>query len=119
MKPWRKADPEMVERFHEAAAGIEGLTVRKMFGYPAGFIGGNMAMCLFADTVIVRLSEDQRRERLEAGWHLFEPMPGQPMREYMALPEPVAADPAETRRWMNEAAAFVRTMPPKAPKPKR
>ena len=30
------------ERFEAAVAGIEGLEQRKMFGYPAGFIGGNL-----------------------------------------------------------------------------
>jgi TfoX/Sxy family transcriptional regulator of competence genes len=117
MDPWRKPEAEMVDRFHEAAAGIEGLDIRKMFGFPAGFIGGNMAVGLHQETLIVRLPDDERRERLDAGWQLFEPMPGRPMREYVALPDAVAADPAEARRWMERAAAYVRTLPPKAPKP--
>lgn len=114
--PWRKPQAEMVDRFHEAAAGIEGLDVRKMFGFPAGFIGGNMAVGLHQDTLIVRLPEDERRERMDSGWQQFEPMPGRPMREYLALPETVAADPTEARRWMERAAAYVRTLPPKAAK---
>lgn len=117
--PWRKPEPEMVDRFYEAAAGIEGLDIRKMFGFPAGFIGGNMAVGLHQETLIVRLPEDDRRERLDSGWQLFEPMPGRPMREYLALPDAVAADPTEARRWMERAADYVRTLPPKAPKPKR
>jgi TfoX/Sxy family transcriptional regulator of competence genes len=116
MDPWTKAKPETVDRFHEAAAGIEGLEIRKMFGYPAGFIGGNMAVGVFAQTLLVRLPEEERRERLESGWQQFEPMPGRPMREYLALPEAVAADATEARRWMERAAAYVRTLPPKAPK---
>jgi TfoX/Sxy family transcriptional regulator of competence genes len=116
MDPWRKPQAEMVDRFHEAAAGIEGLDIRKMFGFPAGFIGGNMAVGLHQDTLIVRLPEDERRGRLEAGWQQFEPMPGRPMREYLALPEAIAADPSEARRWMERAADYVRTLPPKAPK---
>jgi len=116
MDPWRKPQPEMVERFHEAAAGIDGLDIRKMFGFPAGFIGGNMAVGLHQESLIVRLPEDERRERLDSGWQLFEPMPGRPMREYVALPEAVAADPTQARRWMERAARYVRTLPPKAPK---
>jgi TfoX/Sxy family transcriptional regulator of competence genes len=116
MDPWTKAKPETVDRFHEAAAGIEGLEIRKMFGYPAGFIGGNMAVGVFAQTLLVRLPEQERRERLDSGWQQFEPMPGRPMREYLALPESVAADATEARRWMERAAAYVRTLPPKAPK---
>ena len=116
MDPWRKPEAEMVDRFHEAAAGIEGLDIRKMFGFPAGFVGGNMAVGLHQDTLIVRLPDDERRERLEQGWQQFEPMPGRPMREYLALPEAIAADASEARRWMERAADYVRTLPPKAPK---
>ncbi|MGH2382012.1 MAG: hypothetical protein ACRDG7_12440 [Candidatus Limnocylindria bacterium] len=74
--PWRKPAPELVERFHAAVAGIEGLEVRKMFGFPAAFIGGNMTAGL---------------HRLAAGWSTF----------------------------VERAAAYVRTLPPKAPKPSR
>ncbi len=119
MDPWRKPQAEMVDRFDEAAAGIEGLDIRKMFGFPAGFIGGNMAVGLHQDTLIVRLPEDERRERMDSGWLQFEPMPGRPMREYLALPDSVAADPTEARRWMERAAAYVRTLPPKAPKARK
>ena len=78
-----------------------------------------MAVGLHQDTLIVRLPDDERRERLEQGWQQFEPMPGRPMREYLALPEAIAADASEARRWMERAADYVRTLPPKAPKAAR
>jgi TfoX/Sxy family transcriptional regulator of competence genes len=115
--PWRKAPPELVDLFHEAVDGIEDLEVRKMFGFPAGFIGGNMTAGLHQDTIMVRLSDDERQACLDSGWSLFEPMPGRPMREYVALPVEVMADAAETRSWIERAAAYVRTLPPKAAKP--
>jgi TfoX/Sxy family transcriptional regulator of competence genes len=113
---WKKASPELVDRFHEAVAGIDGVEVRKMFGFPAAFIAGNMTAGLHQDTVMVRLPGAEREERIAEGWSLFEPMPGRPMREYVALPPQVAADVAATRRWIERAAAHVRTLPPKAPK---
>ena len=42
-EPWRTSPPDLIERFHEAVAGIEGVDVRKMFGYPAAFVGGKRA----------------------------------------------------------------------------
>ena len=114
---WRKSSPKLVDRFHEVVAGIEGLEVRKMFGYPAGFVGGNMVAGLHQESMIVRLPDDERAERLAAGWSQFEPMPGRPMREYVALPSEVVADPDEARRWIERAAAYVRSLPPKAAKP--
>lgn len=117
--PWRKPQPELVDRFHEIVAGIEGIEVRKMFGFPAGFVGGNMAVGLHQESFIVRLPEAERQARLADGWSLFEPMPGRPMREYVALPPEIAADVDAARDWMGRAAAHVRTLPPKEPKARR
>jgi TfoX/Sxy family transcriptional regulator of competence genes len=117
--PWRKSAPALVDRFHETVAGIEGVEVRQMFGFPAGFIGGNMAFGLHQDSFIVRLPDDERRDRLDAGWAQFEPMPGRPMREYLALPPEVVEDPDAARAWAERAAAYVRTLPAKVPKPRK
>ncbi len=38
---WRKAPPELIDRFAAAVAGVEGLEQRQMFGYPAAFMRGN------------------------------------------------------------------------------
>ena len=118
-EPWRKSSDDLVARFHEAVAGIEGLEVRKMFGYPAGFVGGNMAVGLHQESFIVRLPEDERAARLADGWDQFEPMVGRPMREYVALPSGVAADLEQARHWAERAAEYVRTLPPKVPKPRK
>lgn len=113
---WRKAPDELVERFGAVVAGIDGLETRRMFGYPAGFIGGNMVTGLHQESWIVRLPEEVRRGQLDAGWSTFEPMAGRPMREYLALPSSVAEDPDVARGWVERAADYVRTLPPKAPK---
>jgi TfoX/Sxy family transcriptional regulator of competence genes len=117
--PWRKSPEELQERFAAAVAGIEGLEQRKMFGYPAGFIGGNMTTGLHQESWIVRLPADERTRLLDEGWSTFEPMAGRPMREYLALPNGVIDDPDQARAWVERAAAYVRTLPPKAPKASR
>ena len=117
--PWRKAPADQVERFHEAVAGIDGVEVRKMFGYPAAFIGGNLTAGLHQESVMVRLPDAERLERLADGWTLFEPMPGRPMREYVAPPPEVAADVVAMRHWVERAAVHVRMLPPKAAKPRK
>lgn len=116
MAPWRKLKPDLVDRFHEMVVPIDGLVVRKMFGSPVGFVNGNMAATLIQDTFLVRLPQPQLQERLDAGWSQFEPMPGRPMREYVALPEDVAADTGQAREWFDHAVDYVRTLPPKEPK---
>jgi TfoX/Sxy family transcriptional regulator of competence genes len=116
---WRKASPELVERFEAAVAGIEGLEQRQMFGYPAAFVGGNMVSGLHQESWIVRLGEDERSSLADQGWQTFSPMPGRPMREYLALPEGVAADLQAARSWVERAAAYGRTLPPKPPRKSR
>jgi hypothetical protein len=117
--PWRKAPADLQERFETAAAGIDGLEQRQMFGYPAGFIGGNLTTSLHQESWIVRLPDAERQERLDAGWSAFEPMPGRPMRGYVALPDEIASDVEQARAWVERAAAYVRTLPPKVPKPRK
>ena len=73
------------------------VTVRPMFGSIAAFAGGQMFMCLFADELYFRLGEADRTELLSAGGGPLEPMPGRPMREYVALP-----------KWQSGAAADAR-----------
>ena len=114
--PWHKPDPELVDRFHAAATGVEGVELRKMFGFPAAFVGGNMAAGLHQETMIVRLPDTERAARLAEGWSLFEPMPGRPMREYVGLPADVTADADAARAWIERAAAYAATLPPKSAK---
>jgi TfoX/Sxy family transcriptional regulator of competence genes len=113
---WRKSSEELQQRFQAGVAGIDGLEVRQMFGYPAAFIGGNLTTSLHQESWIVRLDDVERASRLEAGWSTFEPMPGRPMRGYVALPAEVASDPDQARSWVERAAAYVRTLPPKPKK---
>jgi TfoX/Sxy family transcriptional regulator of competence genes len=117
--PWRKSPQDLQERFAAAAAGIEGMEQRQMFGYPAAFIGGNLTTSLHQESWIVRLPDAERQECLDAGWSAFEPMPGRPMRGYVAMPDEVAADPEQALAWVGRAAAYVRTLPPKAAKSKK
>ena len=113
---WAKSSDEARERFEAGVAGIEGLEQRQMFGYPAAFIGGNLTTSLHRESWIVRLPDAEREQRVAAGWSDFEPMPGRPMRGYVAMPPEVAADPDQARAWVERAAAFVRTLPPKPPR---
>jgi TfoX/Sxy family transcriptional regulator of competence genes len=115
---WRRSPEKLKERFEATIVGIEGLEQRQMFGYPAAFIAGNLTTSLHQDSWIVRLPEAELQACLDAGGSAFEPMPGRPMRGYAALPPDVAADPDQARDWVERAAAYVRTLPPKSPKPK-
>ena len=89
---------------------------RQMFGYPCGFVNGNMFIGLFADSMFVRLPEDSRDELMSIGGAPFEPMPGRPMRDYVVIPNTILAKPAELKAWAGKALRYGIALPPKKKK---
>jgi TfoX/Sxy family transcriptional regulator of competence genes len=111
---WEKAPAELADRFTATVSPLPGAEVRKMFGYPAGFVNGHMFTGIFASSWFVRLPDDQRAELAAAGGSEFAPMPGRPMREYLVLPDALAADADAAEPWVRRALEFVNQLPPKA-----
>jgi TfoX/Sxy family transcriptional regulator of competence genes len=114
MPKFEKSSPELIARFDAAAARFPEAERRKMFGYPALFVGGNLVTGLFAQTWMIRLADDDRAALLELpGAAPFEPMAGRQMKGYATLPEDVVADDDALDDWVRRAIAFGRTLPGK------
>src|SRR5713101_2484109 len=86
MPSFTRSPPELVERFGQIVDGYPAAERKKMFGYPAAFIGGNMATGLFADHWVVRLPDAEIEPAKSAGASSFEPMPGKPMKSFVVIP---------------------------------
>ena len=110
---WERSPDELVERFGRVLDGFPEVERRKMFGYPAAFIGGNMVTGLHQRNWVVRLPEDAQQEALAAGATTFDPMGGRPMKAFVALPAAVIDDDARIGEWVRRAIEHGRTMPPK------
>jgi TfoX/Sxy family transcriptional regulator of competence genes len=114
MPKFEKSPPELVARFDAAAARFPEAERRKMFGYPALFVGGNLVTGLFAEKWMIRLPDDHRAELLDLpGAGPFEPMAGRLMKGYATLPDDVVADDAALDGWVRRAIAFGQTLPAK------
>ena len=114
MPKFEKSSPELIARFDAAAARFPAAEPRKMFGYPALFVGGNLVTGLFAQTWMIRLPDDDRAELLELpGAAPFEPMAGRRMKGYATLPDDVVADDEALDHWVRRAIAFGQTLPAK------
>jgi TfoX/Sxy family transcriptional regulator of competence genes len=114
MPPFEKSPPELVARFDAAAPRFPEAQRRKMFGYPALFVGGNLVTGLFADTWMIRLAEPDLAELLTLpGATPFSPMAGRTMKGYATLPPDVVADDAALGGWLERAVAFGKTLPAK------
>ena len=110
---FEKSPPWLLELFGEALAGTPGER-RQMFGYPCGFLNGQLFCGLFASSMFVRLGEAERQELLShEGACVFDPMGGRPMREYVVLPRDVLDDAGALRNWLSRAAAYAAALPPK------
>lgn len=117
---WTKAPQSMVDLFDAHLPASPGVERRKMFGYPTGFVNGNLFAGLFQDIAFARLPPGLHAELdAEFGARLFEPMPGRPMRAYVVLPEDVVEDEERFGQALAAACAFTAALPPKAKKAPR
>jgi hypothetical protein len=109
-----KSPPELVERFNAVLARYPDVTRRQMFGYPAAFIGGNLATSLFETGWVMRLSDTDRDEMMKLdGAQTFAPMPGRPMTGYAIVPPSIVVDDVALESWLERAFTYVRSLPPK------
>jgi TfoX/Sxy family transcriptional regulator of competence genes len=122
MSPWDKPNVRLVKLLDEIVATLEfdaPVDYRPMFGCPAYFTGGNLFAGVWQETMMLRLSEDERAEIAAAGGRPFEPMPGRAMKEYVALPPDMMADRDVAAAWVRKAAAYAASLPPKEKKPRK
>lgn len=115
-----KPAPADVEWFDALLPDRPDVRRKPMFGNLAGFVGDTMFLCLLGDQVAVRLDEAGRSELLaQDGAEPFGPMPGRPMKEYVALPPAWRAEPHQARAWVERSHDYAATIPPKPAKPKK
>ena len=112
MPKWKPAPQEWIKAFDDAMPDVPGATRRKMFGYPAVFLNGNMAAGLHEQGLILRLPEAQRVRAIGEGARPFEVM-GRVMREYVVAPAALAGRTADVRKWLKRSLDYVATMPAK------
>src|SRR5579862_8253011 len=101
---WTKSPPTLVELFDQVAPRAPGVEHRKMFGYPAAFVNGNMFAGLHQANLVLRLPEGQLAEFLALdGAQPFEPMPGRPMKGYAVAPQQMLNDKPALSSWLQRS----------------
>ena len=109
-----KSPAALIERFDAVAARHPQAERRKMFGYPALFVGGNMATGLYEDKWVVRLFDEDLATLLELpGAAPFSPMPGRSMKGWASLPAAMVDDDAALEPWLERSLAFAGSLPSK------
>jgi TfoX/Sxy family transcriptional regulator of competence genes len=120
MPSFDKPSPKLVALFEQLTAGLPMAEPRRMFGNPAAFANGQMFASLFGEHMILRLPEAEREAFIKAyDTHLFAPMPGKPMREYVEVPPALLKAGRPLEEWLLKGAAYAQSLPPKKAKARR
>lgn len=106
-------DEALAERVRDALAPRADLTERKMFGGIAFMVGGNMAIGVLGDDLMVRL-DPADAERALAEQHV-RPMDftGRPMKGMVFVEPAATATDDDLAGWVDAGADFAASLPPK------
>jgi len=90
-----------------------------MFGAPCYFVNGNMFAGAFSDMIFARFSDKDRDQLTKEGLgEDFVPRSGKRMKEYRVFTAKAVGDPSVIDLWLGRSYAYVRSLPPKAKKPR-
>ena len=99
-------DEPLAQRIREELSGEEGVTERKMFGGIAFMVGGNMALGVRDEELMVRLGDV---EEALAQPHTRQSMMGErPMKGIILV-----SQDADLGAWIARGVAYARSLPPK------
>ena len=107
-------DEQLAERVRKELASRDGLTERKMFGGIAFMLHGNMCCGVIKSDLMVRLSHEEAERALREDNHTrLMDFTGRPMRGMVLVgPDGLESD-QDLGQWVDWAAEFVSTLPPK------
>lgn len=105
-------DPELVDRMRGVLEGYDGVVERRMFGGYCWMLGGHMLCGVEVGRFMFRVGKPSEAEALSRPGATPMDITGKPMSGFVW----VRADEALGERlgeWVELAAGFVRTLPPK------
>ena len=106
-------DEGLAQRLREALANEDGLTERRMFGGIAFMLGGNMAVGVASDDLMVRTGPDRFDEALDRPHARLFDLSGRPMNGWALVAPEGTADDADLAGWLELGVSFARSLPPK------
>ena len=109
--PHGKFSPSHKAELDSILLNLPGVTTGKMFGFPAYFVNKKMFACIYRDGVGVKVPQPLA-EKLLAQPHItpFRPLGRPPMREWVQINRPQAADYRQDLEIFQAAVDFVRSL---------
>jgi TfoX/Sxy family transcriptional regulator of competence genes len=106
-------DEHLAERIRGVLHDRHAVTERKMFGGIAFMIGGNMAVGVTRDELMVRVGPDAHDEALAQPHVRVMDMGNRPMRGMVNVAPAGIESDADLARWVNAGADVAAALPPK------
>ena len=106
-------DEKLDARIREVVSAWAGVSSKNMFGGVCHLLKGNMVAGVWKEFLILRLGEDAAdfaRELLHV--RPFD-ITGRPMKGWVMVEPAGVRTTAHLRKWLDQARAFVETLPPK------
>jgi len=109
-------DEDLATRVREMVGELRGVREQKMFGGIAFMVGGNMAVGVHGEDLIVRLDPAEHDAALaRAGARTFD-LSGRPMQGWLLVEPSALSTERRLRAWVDRGTAFAASLPPKASK---
>jgi hypothetical protein len=109
-------DEDLADRVRAVLPPTEAVTERQMFGGLAFMLGGHMFCGVVKDTLMARLGPDGAGRALDRPHVRPMDFTGRPMKG-MVFVEPGGLHGAALRHWVDAAARYARSLPPRQPAP--
>ena len=106
-------DKKLDARIRAIAAGWEGVSSRKMFGGVCHLLHGNMLAGVWKEFLILRLGADAADFARELPNVRPFDITGQPLKGWVMVEPTGVRTAAQLKKWLDQARAFVQTLPPK------
>ena len=106
-------DEPTAARIRAALASRTDVTERKMFGGLAFMIGGNMALGVNKDNLMVRVGPDAHAEALAQPHARPMDFTGRPMKGFVFVDPPGYADDTTLSAWIKRGLTYAQSLPAK------
>jgi TfoX/Sxy family transcriptional regulator of competence genes len=106
-------DEDLANRVREQLAAEEPRTEKAMFGGLAFLIGGNMAVGVTRDGLMVRVGPEAGEAAAQEPHASTMSMGERQMKGWILVAPPGVGTDAELRDWVRRGVAFARSLPPK------
>lgn len=103
----------LAERVRQALRTHRGVTEKKLFGGVGFMLGGNLLVCVWQQSLIVRLGREKAATALKQD-HVREfDVTGRPMKGWIMVDPNGLDTDKQLADWVEQALAFVETLPVK------